>query len=125
MTRDLRKSIKACEVEILKKIKNFLNSHKDKPLFKGKLFAIIVFIIALLVSITMPDNHKTNNSSDSSSVQQENGGNEVDSYEFHIGTSNIVALGIGIAALAAVKIKREKDLNGRHDKIEKNNKEDE
>lgn len=124
MTMDLRKSIRACEVWILKKIKDFLNRHKDKPLFKGKLLAIIVFIIALLVSIAIPDNRETNNSTDSSSVQQEDDKNDVKKYEFHIGTSNIVALGIGVAALATVKIKREKDLNGRHDKIE-NNKEDE
>lgn len=110
-------------MKIFKKVADYWNSHKNIPLFKGKVLAVVVLIAAIIVNFAVgtDDKAETNNSSSNTSVSEEK---ESPKHELHIGTSNIIALGICIAALAAVKIKQEKDLNGRHDKIEKNHKED-
>lgn len=111
-------------MKIIKKATDYWNNHKNVPFFKGKVLAVVVLIAAIIVNFAVgtDDKAETNNSSsNTSSVSEEK---EPQKHELHIGTSNIIALGICIAALAAVKIKQEKDLNGRHDKIEKNHKED-
>lgn len=111
-------------MKIAEKFTNFWNREKDKPLFKGKVLAVIMLIAALVVNFTVGSNGDTtekDNSNSNTSISEEK---EPPKYELHIGTSNIIALGICITALAAVKIKREKDLNGRHDKTEKNKRED-
>ena len=109
-------------MKILKKASDYWNSHKNKPLFKGKALAVVVIILAIIVNFAVgtDDKAESNNSSSNTSVSEE----EAPKHELHIGTSNVIALGICIAALAAVKIKREKDLNGRHDKVEKNHREE-
>ncbi len=120
-------------MKIIKKAADYWNSQKNKPLFKGKVLAVIVTLAALVINFALPIKESEANGESTgttSTIQQdtqskEESKPESDNYKIHIGTSNIIALGIGIAALAAVKIKREKDLNGRHDKVEKNNKEDE
>ncbi|MCM1327945.1 MAG: hypothetical protein NC253_00755 [Ruminococcus sp.] len=111
-------------MKIFKKAADYWDSHKNVPLFKGKVLAVIMLIAAIIVNFAVgtEDKADSNNSSSSTSVSEEK--EEPKEYELHIGTSNIIMLGVGIAALAAVKIKREKDLNGRHDKVEKNHKED-
>lgn len=111
------------KMKIFKKAADYWNSHKNKPLFKGKALAVVVIILAIIVNFAVgtDDTAESNNSSSNTSVSEEK---EPPKHELHIGTSNVVALGVCIAALAAVKIKREKDLNGRHDKVEKNHKEE-
>ncbi|MCH5199716.1 MAG: hypothetical protein J1F60_02060 [Oscillospiraceae bacterium] len=112
-------------MKIVEKITEFWNSHKDKHLFKGKILAAILLAIALIVNFTsgnrVADNGNDSNGQETAMVQQEK---ESPEREIHIGVSNVIALGVGLAALVVVKIKRDKDLNGRHDKIEKNKKED-
>lgn len=111
-------------MKILKKAADYWNSHKSKPLFKGKALAVVLLIVAIVVNFAVGSNEKTednNSKNNNTSVSEEK---KPPKHELHIGTSNIVALGICISALAAVKIKQEKDLNGRHDKVEKNHKED-
>lgn len=112
-------------MKILKKASDYWNSHKNKPLFKGKALAVVVIILAIIVNFAVGTddtaNKNTSKSSGGTSVSEEE---KAPKRELHIGTSNVIALGICIAALGAVKIKREKDLNGRHDKVEKNHKEE-
>lgn len=110
------------KMKIFKKAADYWNSHKNKPLFKGKALAVVVIILAIIVNFAVgtDDKAESNNSSSNTSVSEE----EAPKHGLHIGTSNVIALGICIAALAAVKIKREKDLNGRHDKVEKNHREE-
>lgn len=111
------------KMKIFKKAADYWNSHKNIPLFKGKALAVVVIILAIIVNFAVgtDDTAESNNSSSNTSVSEEK---EPPKHELHIGTSNVVALGVCIAALAAVKIKREKDLNGRHDKAEKNHREE-
>lgn len=110
-------------MKIFKKVTDYWNSHKNKPLFKGKVLAVVLLIAAIIINFAVgkDDTVDNTNSNSSTSVSEEK---EPPKYELHIGMSNIIALGICIAALGAVKIKREKDLNGRHDKVENNHKED-
>lgn len=110
-------------MKILKKATDYWNSHKNTPFFKGKALAVVLLIVAIVINFTVgkDDTADNNNPSNNTSVSEEK---EPPKHELHIGTSNVIALGICIAALAAVKIKQEKDLNGRHDKVEKNHKED-
>ncbi len=110
-------------MKIFKKAADYWNSHKNIPLFKGKALAAVLLIVAIVINFAIGKDDTTDNTNSNSntSVSEEK---EPPKYELHIGTSNIIALGICIAALGAVKIKREKDLNGRHDKVEKNHKED-
>ena len=110
-------------MKIFKKISDYWNSHKNKPLFKGKALAVILIIVAIAINFAVGKNDTSDNTNSNSntSVSEEK---EPPKHELHIGTSNVIALGICIAALAAVKIKQEKDLNGNHDKVEKNHKED-
>ncbi len=110
-------------MKILKKASDYWNTHKNTPLFKGKALAVVLVIVAIIVNFAIgtDDTADSNNSSSNTSVSEEK---EAPKHELHIGTSNIIALGICIAALAAVKIKQEKDLNGRHDKVEKNHREE-
>ena len=109
-------------MKIFKKVSDYWNSHKNVPFFKGKALAVILLIAAIIINFAVGTdiNNDNNNSSSNTSVSEE----EAPKHELHIGTSNVIALGICIAALAAVKIKREKDLNGRHDKVEKNHREE-
>lgn len=109
-------------MKIFKKATEYWNSHKNKPLFKGKALAVVLLIAAIIINFAVgtDDKAENNNSGNDTSVSEEK---EPPKHELHIGTSNVIALGICIAALAAVKIKREKDLNGRHDKVEKNHEE--
>lgn len=110
-------------MKIFKRISDYWNSHKNKPLFKGKALAIVLLIVAIVINFAIGKDDTTDNTNSNSntSVSEEK---DPPKHELHIGTSNIIALGICIAALAAVKIKQEKDLNGNHDKVEKNHKED-
>ena len=110
-------------MKIFKKAADYWNSHKNIPLFKGKALAVVLLIAAIIINFAVgtDDKAENNNSSSNTSVSEEK---EPPKRELHIGTSNVIALGICIAALAAVKIKHEKDLNGRHDKVEKNHEED-
>lgn len=112
-------------MKIFKKAADYWDSHKNVPLFKGKVLAVILLIAAIIVNFAFGTDDKadTGNSNSGASISEEEK-EEPKKYELHIGTSNIIMLGVGIAALAAVKIKREKDLNGRHGKVEKNYKED-
>lgn len=109
-------------MKIIKKAADYWNSRKNIPLFKGKVLAAILIVIAIIVNLAFGTDNKTenNNSKNDTSISEE----EAPKQELQIGTSNVIALGICIAALAAVKIKREKDLNGRHDKVEKNHREE-
>lgn len=113
-------------MKILKKATDYWDNHKNIPLFKGKALAVVLLIAAIVINFAVgkddtADNTNSNSNNSNTSVSEEK---EPPKHELHIGTSNIIALGICIAALAAVKIKQEKDLNGRHDKVEKNHKED-
>ena len=110
-------------MKILKKAADYWDSHKNIPLFKGKALAVVLLIAAIIVNFAVgkDDTVDKTNSNNNTSASEEK---EPPKHELHIGTSNIIALGICIAALAAVKIKHEKDLNGRHDKVEKNHEED-
>ena len=110
-------------MKIFKKISDYWNGNKNKPLFKGKALAIVLLIVAIVINFAIGKDDTTDNTNSNSntSVSEEK---EPPKHELHIGTSNVIALGICIAALAAVKIKQEKDLNGNHDKVEKNHKED-
>ncbi len=111
-------------MKLFKKVSDYWNSHKNIPLFKGKALAVIVLIAAIIINFAVGTNDtadKNTSKSSNSSVSEEK---EPPKCELHMGTSNVIALGICIAALGAVKIKREKDLNGRHDKVEKNHREE-
>lgn len=110
-------------MKILKKVTDYWNSHKNTPLFKGKALAVVLLIVAIVINFAVGKDDTTDNANTNrnTSVSEEK---EPPKHELHIGTSNVIALGICIAALAAVKIKQEKDLNGRHDKVEKKHKED-
>ncbi len=114
----------------MKKIKEFWNNNKNKPLFKGKVLAVIMLILAIIVNFSFTDNTQENGepSQSSANVVQQNDEKKQNAKEetktesnkkIQIGKSNVIALGIGVAALAAVKIKREHDLNGRHNENEK------
>ncbi|MCI9410238.1 MAG: hypothetical protein HFJ89_10540 [Oscillospiraceae bacterium] len=110
-------------MKLFKKVSDYWDSHKNIPLFKGKALAVIVLIAAIIINFAIgtDDTADKNTSKSDTSVSEEE---KAPKRELHIGTSNVIALGICIAALGAVKIKREKDLNGRHDKVEKNHKEE-
>lgn len=110
-------------MKVIEKIADYWSNRKSIPLFKGKVLAVIVLITAIIVNLAVGTDNKAddNKSSSDTSVSEEK---EPPKHELHIGTSNVIALGVCIAALAAVKIKQEKDLNGKHDKVEKNHKED-
>lgn len=110
-------------MKIFKKVSDYWNSHKNIPLFNGKVLAVVFIITAIIINFAVGTDEKNdkNNSNSDTSVSEETNSPK---HELYIGTSNVIALGICFAALAAVKIKREKDLNGRHDKVEKNHKED-
>lgn len=80
--------------------KKFWNKNKDKPLFKGKVLAVILVIIAVIVnwfSLKGDENHSEDIPPQSSQSEEEKG--------IHIGWSNIAVLGVCIAALAYVKHK--------------------
>ena len=110
-------------MKLFKKVSDYWDSHKNVPLFKGKALAVIVLIAAIIINFTVgtDDTVDKNTSKSDTSVSEEE---KAPKRELHIGASNVIALGICIAALGAVKIKREKDLNGRHDKVEKNHREE-
>lgn len=110
-------------MKILKKISDYWNSHKNRPLFKGKALAVIVFLIAVIINFSVGTTDATdkNDSKNDTSVSEEE---KIPKHELHIGTSNVIALGICVAALGAVKIKQEKNLSGKHDKVERNHKEE-
>ena len=109
-------------MKILKKAADYWNSHKNIPLFKGKALAVVLLIAAIIVNFAVgKDDTADKTNSNNTSVSEEE---KTPKRELHIGTSNVIALGICIAALAAVKIKQEKDLNGSHDKVEKNHREE-
>lgn len=110
-------------MKILKKATDYWNSHKNLPLFKGKALAVVFLIATITINFAVgkEDTTDNDNTNSNTSVSEEK---EPPKHELHVGTSNVIALGVCIAALAAIKIKQEKDLNGNHDKVEKNHKED-
>lgn len=80
--------------------KKFWNKNKDKPLFKGKVLAVILVMIAVAVnwfSLKSEENYSEDTPPQSSQSEEEKG--------IHIGWSNIAVLGVCIVALAYVKHK--------------------
>lgn len=102
----------------MKKFKTWLKEQSQKPRFFAKVLAVVLIIVALLIPKNYNDNEEQSDTSSSYTQQSTSDEEEEKStskYEFHIGTSNLIALVGGIIALAIVKNKEKSFLN-KHDK---------
>lgn len=103
----------------MEKIKMWLKEQSQKPRFFAKILALVLIIIALLIPKNQDNSEKQDGSASSSYTQQsasdEDEEEDTAKYEFHIGTSNLIALAGGVIALAVVKNKEKHFLNN-HDK---------
>ena len=103
----------------MEKFKTWLKEQSQKPRFFAKVLAVVLMIVALLIPKNYNDNEEQSDTSSSSYTQQSTSDEEEEKstskYEFHIGTSNLIALAGGIIALAIVKNKEKSFLN-KHDK---------
>lgn len=101
------------------KLKMLLKEHSKKPRFLAKVLVVALIIVALLIPKNYNDNDEQTDTSSSSYTQQSTSDEEEEKstskYEFHIGTSNLIALAGGVIALAIVKNKEKSFLN-KHDK---------
>lgn len=101
------------------KFKMWLKNQSQKPRFFAKVIAVVLIIVALLIPKNQNDREEQGNTSSSSYTQQSTSDEEEEKstskYEFHIGTSNLIALAGGVIALAIVKNKEKSFLN-KHDK---------
>lgn len=103
----------------MEKIKMWLKEQSQKPRFFAKVLALVLIIIALLIPKNQDNSGKQDGSASSTYTQQgasdEDEEEDAAKYEFHIGTSNLIALAGGIIALAIVKNKEKSFLN-KHNK---------
>lgn len=102
----------------MEKFKTWLKEQSQKPRFFAKVLAVVLIIVALLIPKNYNDNEEQSDTSSSYTQQSTSDEEEEKStskYEFHIGTSNLIALVGGIIALAIVKNKEKSFLN-KHDK---------
>ncbi|MGN1135158.1 MAG: hypothetical protein ACI4SF_02960 [Oscillospiraceae bacterium] len=106
----------------MEKFITWLKEQSKKPRFFAKILALILIFIILIMPKNQTDNNENQDSGtaettssyeqSSSSEEKEENSSE---YEFHIGTTNLIALAGGIIALAVVKNKERRFLN-KHDK---------
>jgi len=102
----------------MEKFKTWLKEQSKKPRFFAKMLAVVLIITALLIPKNYNDEEQSDTSSSSYTQQSTSDEEEEKStskYEFHIGTSNLIALAGGVIALAIVKNKEKSFLN-KHDK---------
>ncbi|MCM1523836.1 MAG: hypothetical protein NC120_05200 [Ruminococcus sp.] len=108
---------------ILYKLRLYWRKHRDKPLFKGKILAVILVTLAIIINYAYKDSLPDKGSDSAASASSETDTSTAG--EINIGETNIAALCVCIAALAAIKIKREKDLQGNRNKNTEKYEEDE
>lgn len=82
--------------------KKFWNENKDKPLFKGKILAVILVIIAVAVNL-IGDKNDGGEAADESGSAVVTAEEKPPPKEFKLGASNVIVLGGCVIALAAVK----------------------
>lgn len=82
--------------------KKFWDKNKEKPLFKGKILAVILVIAAVAVNFFYSDSAETQTSDETASAESAEE-NPPPQKEFKIGASNVIVLGGCVIALAVVK----------------------